>query len=140
MDDPVLTVIGTEWQRTAAFDIVLLWWLVLGLPLAWPKGVATRGPHQWIGAIFEVLYHSRAAELQAQLMQGSSFAASVRPPTGLSGRVGRGACSVCLRRRRGASEGSGTNGRQGRAPGIHRSGVQAVCHLALCRIRGLKDR
>ena len=53
---------------------------ILGLPLAWPKGVATRGPHQWIGAIFETLDHSCATELQAQLMQGSSFAASVRPP------------------------------------------------------------
>ena len=52
VDDPVLSTRGS---RTACFlsvDLVVCWWLALGLPLAWKKGVMTSGAHRWIGADF----------------------------------------------------------------------------------------
>ena len=55
VDDPVLTTIGTDDERMLAKDLVLIWWLALGLPLAWSKGCLTSGPHRWIGAMYETL-------------------------------------------------------------------------------------
>ena len=52
VDDPVLTVAGSVEETEAAVDLVILWWLMLGLPLAWVKGVLSEGPHVWIGAVF----------------------------------------------------------------------------------------
>ena len=80
VDDPVVSVVGTEEQRNIAIDLVLLWWLVLVLPLAWLKGLATRGVHRWIGADFELVNWNTATEPQQQRMQDSSWAAAIRPP------------------------------------------------------------
>jgi len=53
VDDPALVLAGSEEQCAVSVDVVALWWLVLGLPLAWAKGSYAAGPHRWIGAIFE---------------------------------------------------------------------------------------
>ena len=54
VDDPALTLRGTPAQQQTAVDIVLLWWLCLGIPLAWPKGSFMNGreAHEWIGVRF----------------------------------------------------------------------------------------
>ena len=81
VDDPVLTVLGTTEQREIAFDVVLLWWLVLGLPLAWAKGTVTENAHRWIGADFDLLSFNAASPQQRERMQhGNSWTAVVRPP------------------------------------------------------------
>ena len=81
VDDPVLSVLGTTEQRQVAIDLVLLWWLVLGLPLAWAKGMASQGIHRWIGADFDLVSFAAATAQQQERMQlGGSWAAVVRPP------------------------------------------------------------
>ena len=51
VDDPVLTVGGTEEQRLRIMIRTILLWLVLGLKLAWRKG--QRGnTGEWVGAYF----------------------------------------------------------------------------------------
>jgi len=37
-----------------SFDIVILWWSVLGIPLALGKGSRQTGQHKWIGTLFAV--------------------------------------------------------------------------------------
>ena len=56
VDDPTVAVRGTREQADAVFDIVILWWMVLGIPLAWLKGSFTSGsePHRWIGILYHV--------------------------------------------------------------------------------------
>ena len=54
VDDPVVTLRGSESQQEATIDLLLLWWLCLGIPLAWAKGDFVSGllPHEWIGVKF----------------------------------------------------------------------------------------
>ena len=52
VDDPVLTVLGDTVARQSAFDLVISWWLALGIPLAWQKGSVSSETHRWIGADF----------------------------------------------------------------------------------------
>ena len=51
VDDPITSVKATEQAAQEAFDIVILWWLALGIPLSWKKGSLARGSetHRWIG-------------------------------------------------------------------------------------------
>ena len=46
VDDPIFTVVGTPAERALAVDLLILWWLVLGLPLAWAKGMWTCDVHR----------------------------------------------------------------------------------------------
>ena len=34
VDDPVLSCVGSKEQMTKSLDIVLLWWMILGTPIA----------------------------------------------------------------------------------------------------------
>ena len=54
MDDPAVCARGPREEVLKCFDLLLLWWLVLGLPLAWKKGAVHFGcvAHQWIGVVF----------------------------------------------------------------------------------------
>ena len=52
VDDPVLSLAGPPASCSLSMDLVILWWLCLGLPLAWRKGTYTAGLHEWIGALF----------------------------------------------------------------------------------------
>merc|ERR1712085_16112 len=51
VDDPIVSVRSTEADAKYTLDLVILWWLVLGIPLSWKKGFLTSGatPHRWIG-------------------------------------------------------------------------------------------
>ncbi|CAK0908047.1 unnamed protein product, partial [Prorocentrum cordatum] len=62
VDDPALAVQGPPRACEQEFDLALLWWLVLGLRIAWKKGRHAHGPlrggprpaleHEWIGIRF----------------------------------------------------------------------------------------
>ena len=41
VDDPALSVRGTWDQAAVSFDLVIAWWLALGIPLSWKKGLFT---------------------------------------------------------------------------------------------------
>ena len=55
VDDPIWSLVGTLAEREEAADVILLWWLCLGIPLAWNKGVWAddTSEHQWIGVRFQ---------------------------------------------------------------------------------------
>ena len=55
VDDPIVTITGSTSQRRLAVDVLLLWWLCLGVPLAWKKGSVSPAshPHTWIGVTYE---------------------------------------------------------------------------------------
>ncbi|CAK0901597.1 unnamed protein product [Prorocentrum cordatum] len=55
VDDPALTLAGTEAMNQLNADVALRWWLALGLGLAWKKGVFAVGGHQWIGIRFDIV-------------------------------------------------------------------------------------
>ncbi|CAK0816832.1 unnamed protein product, partial [Prorocentrum cordatum] len=55
VDDPARTLAGTEADVQLNADVVLAWWLTLGLGLSWDKGVFTSGHHQWIGIKYDVV-------------------------------------------------------------------------------------
>ena len=57
VDDPALCVAGSKATVSRALDTALLWWLILGLPLAWEKGAfyPTADEHIWIGVLFRLL-------------------------------------------------------------------------------------
>ena len=51
-----MTLLGDETQQQEAIDVLVLWWLMLGIPLSWKKGSFTPAstPQTWIGADFVV--------------------------------------------------------------------------------------
>ena len=57
VDDPALTARGTPQEIELAFDLVLLWWMALGIPLAWAKGAVTtnKAEHDWIGVRYRLV-------------------------------------------------------------------------------------
>jgi len=52
VDDPIATFAGSESSCMLGIDLLISFWLLLGLPLAWTKGQLSSGPHTWIGATF----------------------------------------------------------------------------------------
>ena len=53
VDDPLLVARGTQQQLANIYTMVLLWWMILGLQIAWHKG--TMGAEvEWIGARISV--------------------------------------------------------------------------------------
>ena len=57
VDDPALSVRGSWNQAAVSFDIVIAWWLALGIPLSWKKGAVYSGDavHRWIGIDYSVI-------------------------------------------------------------------------------------
>ena len=55
VDDPAVVIEGSLQERARTLDLLLTWWQVLGIPLAWPKGSVTLGQHTWIGVDFAIL-------------------------------------------------------------------------------------
>eukprot|EP00971_Amphidinium_carterae_P195836 3886184-Amphidinium_carterae.1 len=49
MDDPAAVLKGSECDAVLNAELLILFWLCLGVPLAWHKGVLTAGPHLWVG-------------------------------------------------------------------------------------------
>ena len=56
VDDPAITARGEPDDIQLAFDLILLWWLVLGIPLAWAKGATSESgsKHVWIGITYVI--------------------------------------------------------------------------------------
>ena len=38
VDDPAVVLEGTDQERNDAVDVLVLWWLLLGIPFSWKKG------------------------------------------------------------------------------------------------------
>ena len=57
VDDPTITVTGSPATVQQTLDSVPLWWLVLGLPLAWKKGMVydKYEVHTWVSVTFQVM-------------------------------------------------------------------------------------
>jgi len=54
VDDPIGSFLGSRESTSRAADLVIAFWLILGLPLAWKKGTWTAAEHTWIGGLFSV--------------------------------------------------------------------------------------
>ena len=54
VDDPAICARGPAREVQKAFDVLLAWWLALGIPLAWTKGAVHWDDDQydWIGVTF----------------------------------------------------------------------------------------
>ena len=57
VDDPAVVLAGREANRAKSVDLILLYWLVLGIPIAWAKGRYLTAPegHTWIGVVFSLI-------------------------------------------------------------------------------------
>jgi len=62
VDDPILATLGTPEENQTSVDLIVLWWSVLGLPLALSKGTYTTEAHSWIGAVFAIRCPSSGPE------------------------------------------------------------------------------
>jgi len=54
VDDPAVSCLGSPAEIDLAFDLVILWWSTLGIPLALGKGIRETGQHKWIETLFTV--------------------------------------------------------------------------------------
>ena len=54
VDDPALSLAGTKQWALQEASLPILWWLVLGLKLAWKKGSFGCGTHDWIGVRYAI--------------------------------------------------------------------------------------
>jgi len=88
VDDPIFTTMGSSTERGLAVDLLLLWWLALGLPLAWSKGTWSRGVHRWIGADF--CHRASGGVFEGDTSQGSPPEIRTNPQTEASGGVFEG--------------------------------------------------
>jgi len=62
VDDPILATLRTPEKNQTSVDLIVLWWWVLGLPLALSKGTYTPAAHSWIGAVFSIRSPSSGPE------------------------------------------------------------------------------
>jgi hypothetical protein len=62
VDDPIISLVGSAAAINRSLDLVLLWWLCLGIPLAWNKGrvIDSAKPYTWIGVNFKMLRNGKA--------------------------------------------------------------------------------
>ena len=70
VDDPIATMVGSPSSCVHACDLIILWWLVLGIPLAFKKGTWTSNIHRWIGADFSF---SPSAPMECMVTVPDSF-------------------------------------------------------------------
>ena len=103
VDDPAITLKGTLAQQHAAIDLLTLWWLVLGIPLAWDKGSFGPGqlPHDWIGVRFSstspgtstlsapLSFLEGLLEVASKFTSASPRTASLKDAHALCGKAGR---------------------------------------------------
>jgi len=52
VDDPITVYLDSKSACELPADIMIAWWLTLGLPLSWAKGSFTPSVHRWIGTDF----------------------------------------------------------------------------------------
>ena len=96
VDDPVMTAAGPPTACELEFDLVLLWWLVLGLRLAWSKGAHAGGKaaalapgapcpapvacHQWLGIAYATWAGCSVMALTSEFVD--AFLESLQPFAG----------------------------------------------------------
>ena len=101
VDDPAAASEGTREFALREGSMLLLWWLVLGLDLAWNKGTFTDGSHDWIGVKYgmtdagptmelPVKYLEETVEALEPLCKASGTVAlkKVQRALGKAGRIG----------------------------------------------------
>ena len=71
VDDPVLSCIGSEQAAKLSIDLVILWWLLLGIPLSWKKGAiySHEQEHRWIGIIYSLVDDGARMRLPPDFVQ-----------------------------------------------------------------------
>jgi hypothetical protein len=102
VDDPIWGLAGTPSQNLRSVDLILMWWLLLGIPLSWKKGSYNDPltPYTWIGVEYSVPVpgFSRMAVPQAFIASvlddlaeftSESKAVATHVAERLVGRVGR---------------------------------------------------
>jgi hypothetical protein len=91
VDDPVCIVTGTELDKRRTVLRLLLWWQILGVPLAWSK--ARYGQRlDWIGATIEVTRTSVSVHSSARYAQ--TKVGAINWSSKFHGRVGADIVSV----------------------------------------------
>ena len=87
VDDPAMAVCGTKAQNIMAVDLVILWWLLLGVPLSWKKGAVfdQEAPHKWIGIVYSVVKDGALMRLPEKFVQ--ELLALLKPLTKANGVV-----------------------------------------------------
>ena len=63
VDDPAVSLAGTETAVKRSVDLLLLWWMALGAPWPWAKGAFTAGQHIWIGVKYQLTASGAYMEL-----------------------------------------------------------------------------
>ena len=71
VDDPAVAVIGDLAQANLSFDLIIMWWLALGIPLSWKKGESFDGatPHRWIGIMYHIVDEGAIMRLPPAFLQ-----------------------------------------------------------------------
>merc|ERR1712086_389255 len=148
VDDPIVSVRGPEDQAMLDLDLVVLWWLVLGIPLSWKKGLLSSGsaPHRWIGVDYTMtadgaimrLPPAFVADLLARLLPACSSTGTISESVldELCGKAGRVAYIVPsakpfvagLWAGLGEVKASAKEGRRGCPPG--KIPCRRLCHAA----------
>ena len=66
VDDPAVVFAAPVDKIMLAVDVLLLWWLVLGIPLAWAKGCLhdANEPYEWIGVRYTANLKEKAVHME----------------------------------------------------------------------------
>ena len=85
VDDPAIAMVGTKAWALREGTLPLLWWLVLGLDLAWRKGYFGVGRHDWIGVSYNFTPDGVTMELPTTYIEQTIEA--LKPLTSARGTV-----------------------------------------------------
>ena len=87
VDDPALTLRGRADQINTAMDIVIMFWLALGIPLSWKKGEVFEAevPHRWIGILYDFVPEGARMRLPPDFV--TELRALIDPLCSMSGSV-----------------------------------------------------
>jgi hypothetical protein len=90
VDDPVVSVKATEEEAQKALDLVILWWLALGIPLSWKKGSFSRASdsHRWIGIDYTLVTEGAIMRLpDSFVLELRALIEPLYRPTGSSAKL-----------------------------------------------------
>ena len=89
VDDAAAAFCGSREEVEEAFDLLLLMWLVMGAPIAWPKvgleAVTSGAPTRWIGVEFSIAQGSARMRLPADFVE--ELLAQLRAARARDGRI-----------------------------------------------------